>query len=184
MNERITCLSYDKQNELLWSGLVTGRIQSHLPPSMNLYSAFCAHPLEVRDVSVLGSGILSLSQESLRFTSKGGIPLLTERLNGYTTMDYLPPNGEILIGGRNKNLIIYDLTNSTIIDELKVCEAGINQIKITPRVIGCARGDGKLTLMDPHSLNTIETLSINENGGINHFDLRGDILVTCGWSTR
>jgi PAB-dependent poly(A)-specific ribonuclease subunit 2 len=51
------------------------------------------------------------------------------------------------------------------------------------RLVACAGINGELSLRDPRTLRVEHRIEAH-TGGICDIDIKGDLLVSCGWSTR
>lgn len=58
----------------LWVVPPKGRLVSYMSPGLETYSAFRAHKSAVRQLQVDPSGILSISTDTIRHHSRGGLP--------------------------------------------------------------------------------------------------------------
>lgn len=132
MNEKLRnfCAKLKKTFKFFLGGHVT----SYYGAEMQKYTSFQVHPTEpVRQIEFVENGILCLTDSSLRFQLRRGIPKQTHRsksmLNTHCMLRISPE--KLLIGGHQDQLIEFDLTTFTetssvsflmyFLDALKIC---------------------------------------------------------------
>ena len=193
-DEQITCIGFDSSEELLWNGYSTGRVQSHIPPSFDVHSAFYANPVKpnsincVRAIKPLANVVLSLGDEGFRIFTKGGALRYSSNhpsLYGLTCMSFNMNTNQMTFGGRQGRRSVisnFDLTSASLTEETYYDnESGVVSIvKHSPRSICCALSDGKIKVHDPRSLDLIA--SYQSHQGIYDMDVKNETIVTCGSS--
>lgn len=90
-----------------------GHVTSYYGAEMQKYTSFQVHPTEsVRQIEFLDDGILCLTETSLRYQLRRGIPKKTHRsksmINTHCMLRFSPE--KLLISGHQDKLIEFDLT--------------------------------------------------------------------------
>lgn len=183
--QSVTTVAFDPWEEIIWAGMDNGRVVAYTVPGMERYTAFHANTTETRQVLVDQEGILALSEQNIRCFSRGGLSVLdiTEpNIQGFTCMSWLDAaSGTLLVGGNNPVLGMLDITTGGLLREMPLT-CGLQTIKRS-RAVWCGHTNGTVTLLDPRTLRTEHTLDAH-TGSLNDCDSKGDLLVTCGCSSR
>ncbi len=64
---------FDNEEELLWTGFADGRIECLVSPLLERYAGFRAHDSAVLGIHPVQGGLVSVSSNSIRVHSKGGV---------------------------------------------------------------------------------------------------------------
>lgn len=182
----VSSLTFDLQEDLLWMGNQGGHITSYYGSALQKYTSFQVHATnEIREMITVDTGILSLTCNYMRLSSRRGLTIFghsSEHMQDMQCM-VLMPSGNLLIGGHQPFMVEYDLN---VIEETGTIEVGNNGcviIRRHPRFLCCGDASGKITLRDPNSLSVEHTLDAH-SGMLSDFDVHGNLLVTCGFSSR
>lgn len=182
----VSTVSFDNFEELLWMGNQGGHMTSYATAELQKYTSFQVHVSnEVRAIVPLEHGILSLTSNSLRMSARRGLPMFnhcSEQVQNMQCM-VLTPTGTLLMGGHHKNLIELDLQ---LMEEINVVQVNGDNCAILrkhPRFICSGDINGKVTLHDPSTLS-VEHMIDCHSGMLSDFDVHGNQLVTCGFSSR
>ncbi|GFY60287.1 PAN2-PAN3 deadenylation complex catalytic subunit PAN2, partial [Trichonephila inaurata madagascariensis] len=182
----VSTVSFDNVEELLWMGNQGGHMTSYATAELQKYTSFQVHVSnEVRAIVPLEHGILSLTSNSLRMSARRGLPMFnhcSEQVQNMQCM-VLTPTGTLLMGGHHKNLIELDLN---LMEEINVVQVNGDNCAILrkhPRFICSGDINGKVTLHDPSTLS-VEHMIECHSGMLSDFDVHGNQLVTCGFSSR
>ncbi|XP_026676280.1 PAN2-PAN3 deadenylation complex catalytic subunit PAN2 [Diaphorina citri] len=186
----ITTLAFDPHEELLWMGNQGGYVASYYGAGMQRYTAFKVHETEeVRCIQPLDECILALTSTSLRSQLRRGVPLFTHVSDNMAEMQCLLPLQNdpdcILMGGHQPNLIHYNINRQ---QEINLINAGSDTGCVmlrqgNTRFVFCGDPSGVITLRDPISLNIEHSLNTH-TASLSDFDVHGNLLVTCGFSTN
>jgi PAB-dependent poly(A)-specific ribonuclease subunit 2 len=185
--EPITAATFDPFEEVLWTGTGSGRIVGYVAPTMDKYASWTAHEEfgEVRQMLVDEYGILSISSNTLRVSDRGGMRKFFyshQDLEDIQCMAFVnSTNSHLIVGGISDSMFVFDLERGQVIKEVQV-SAGVTAVK-KARLLCCGSTDGKITLRDPRSYR-IEHSFEAHSAGVNDMDLKGDLLVSCGFSSR
>eukprot|EP00761_Pharyngomonas_kirbyi_P001144 gb/GECH01001145.1/.p1 GENE.gb/GECH01001145.1/~~gb/GECH01001145.1/.p1 ORF type:complete len:1203 (+),score=269.53 gb/GECH01001145.1/:1-3609(+) len=182
-------LHFDCYEELLWTGTDSGRVISYInsPEGIQKYSAY-ATSLEhaVEHVEVGDSRVFSLTNDSFRIHTKGGIPKATQKegLSELLTFTHhnLQHRTYVYIGSANKRLFKYDATVGRIV-KLAVSNEGVCAMKLNNNnnLLCCGGMHGGLFMYDPRTLNL--TSSVNMfMGSITSIDCVDNLVFACGLS--
>ncbi|KAJ8313873.1 hypothetical protein KUTeg_008434 [Tegillarca granosa] len=89
----------------------------------------------------------------------------------------------VLIGGHQTKVIELDLEQLQEINQFDVPEPGCAIFRRTNKFLCAGDAGGKVTLYDPKTMKAEHVLSAH-SGALSDFDLLGNLLVTCGFSSR
>lgn len=182
--EAITTVAWDPLEEALWTGTATGRIVSYLmTPTMDKYSSWRAHDdSEVKQLLFNEGGVISLSYGTVRYQSRGGLVhfIITPDLEDLQAMTWAS-HTQLLVGGNNDRMFVLDLDRGSLVKEIPV-SSGVTCLKRS-RLIVCGSKDGQITLRDSRTYRVEHTLRAHA-AGVTDIDVKGDLLVSCGLSTR
>lgn len=168
---------------------------------MEKYTSFQVHASEpVCQILTIDTGILALTQTSLRHQIRRGIPKFTHRSSNMIDMRcMLLLSNRLIIGGNQDDIIDLDLATLTETKAVNsfFCRRSRPQrhqfFLQTSGGTGCAvlrkhrflcAGDayGKVTLYDPNSLSIEHTITTHQ--GLSDFDVQGNYLISCGYTER
>ncbi|EEC08698.1 ubiquitin specific protease, putative, partial [Ixodes scapularis] len=184
----VSALAFDSQEELLWMGNSGGHVTSYYTSELQKYTSFQVHATnEVRQLSTVDAGVLSLTSNTVRLNNRRGLIVFhhsSEEMEDMHCMT-LSPSGSLLMGGNQPSLIELDLSRGDHKVVTDVGENGCAVIRRHPRFICCADFNGKVTLRDPNTFNVEYTLeSLSGTGVLSDFDVLGNMVVTCGFTNR
>ncbi|XP_076249943.1 PAN2-PAN3 deadenylation complex catalytic subunit PAN2 isoform X1 [Rhynchophorus ferrugineus] len=182
----VSTVAFDKVEELLWMGNQGGHVTSYYTGSMSKYTSFQVHAVEeVRQILPIDDCLLALTASSLRCQIRRGIPVFTHMSMNMTEMQCLLPmsNSRILIGGHKEKLIDFNLQICKETQVINVKDSSTVMLRPHSRFVCCGNPSGSIELRDPNSLKLEHTLE-SHNGSLSDFDVQGNLLVTCGFSSR
>ncbi|XP_071446379.1 PAN2-PAN3 deadenylation complex catalytic subunit PAN2 [Hetaerina americana] len=185
----VSAVAFDLQEELLWMGNQGGHLTSYYGLGMQKYTSFQVHTTqEVRQIHPFETGVLALSQTSLRCQMRRGIPIFTyssQTMEDMQCMLQISPTS-LLMGGHQDKLIEFDLAKVTETNVRSVGENGcaiLRQQVSGGRYICCGDPAGRVHLRDPYTLRVEQTLDAH-TGSLSDLDIHANMLVTCGFSSR
>ncbi|CAJ0636991.1 2238_t:CDS:2 [Entrophospora sp. SA101] len=181
----ITTLAFDPYQELLWAGNDKGQVTSYFGGEMNRYTSFRAHLNDVRQLLVSDRGVISLSSDTVKMVSRRGLVKWsisyedTTDLHcmSYTTM----PHTEILAAGKQQNILVINVARGTVVKKVE-SESEIVVMKKS-RLVCCGASSGEVTLRDPRTFKVEHRIQAH-TGAISDIDTSGNLLLTCGFSSR
>lgn len=187
--QSITCTAFDPFQEVLWTGLQTGRCVSYLMPTMEKYTAFNACVGEMRQVTIDQEGVIALNETELRCYSRGGLfqlsipsqisPSLRNVMNCMTWLNM--GTGTILVGG-DGGLSMLDVTaGGRLLRDIPL-NGNITTLRRS-RAVWCGYSHGAVANLDPRTLRTEYSIDVH-SGSLIDCDAKGDLLVTCGCTAR
>jgi PAB-dependent poly(A)-specific ribonuclease subunit 2 len=188
----VGAVTFDPYEEILWTGLSNGKIVSYLNPTMEKYTSFQAqNGAAIRQLLVNEEGILSLSENGLKYHKKGGLATgsyTEEEFHDLSCMTFsnlgtgTATGSEVLLGGDSLTaMYVFDLQMERIVQEVPLSQGLVSIQK--GRMVCCGGVNGEVSLHDPRSYR-IEHVLQPHLGGVSDIDIKNDILVTCGYAKR
>lgn len=182
----VSSLCFDTQ-ELLWMGNQGGHVTSYCGPTLQKYTSFQVHTTDdVRQMTPLKDrGILSLTQSSLRLSIRRGLSefvFQSPDMHDMQCMLVTSPTS-LLIGGHHTKVIHLDLTTLKEKQKYEVHEPGCAILRHANKYIYAGDTSGKVMLYDPNTMKPEHVFDAH-SGTLSDFDIHGNLLVTCGFSSR
>lgn len=186
MNSSITCVNFDRQQELLWAGNQRGYVASYYGLGMEKYTAFRIHLDEdIRMNLSYQGGILSLTPNLLRGSIRRGLcsfNFINEHLHDMQCM-MLKGDNTVLIGGHQKNVLEVDLNQQCLSNLYEIKDTGVAIFRKSDRFICGGDSTGKVTIYDSKTMRAEHTLEAHSSC-LSDFDICENLLITCGFSPR
>ncbi|RHZ79406.1 hypothetical protein Glove_146g43 [Diversispora epigaea] len=185
ITQSISAITFDPYQELLWTGSDNGRVASYFGGGMQRYTSFRAHLTPVKQLLVNDRGVISLNSDSIKMINRRGLPAWTIKNDHitdlhcmtYTTM----PNSEILAAGSQQDMLVVNLARGTVVKKIESdCEIVVMR---KSRLLCCGSSSGEVILRDPRTYK-VEHKILAHTGTISDIDTTGNLLLTCGFSTR
>lgn len=184
--ELVSALSFDKSEEILWTGTSNGRIISYLSPDMIKYTSWRAFYDEVKQISGDNSGVIALSSNSIRHYTRCGLLLLSysnQEISGLQCfMRESGRRSSLIIGSLNDSMYIFDMNHCKIIKEISV-SSGVTCMTKTLQKICSGHTNGTVTLKDHRTHRDIQSFKAHSHA-VSSIDARSHLIVTCGYTQR
>ncbi|MGH0165436.1 UNVERIFIED_CONTAM: hypothetical protein FKN15_073270 [Acipenser sinensis] len=177
---------FDLQEELLWIGNHRGHATSFFGPTMGRYSSFQVHASDdIRQIHSMESGVLFLSKSNLKCVTRGGLVMFDYLMEESADMHslLLTDNTTALVGGLQNYVTQIDLNTVQETQKFSVEVPGVAIMRHSNRFFFCGHTSGKVSLRDLRSF-TLEQEFDAYSGSLSDFDVHGNLLVTCGFSSR
>jgi len=184
-----TSVAFDTHEQLFWAGTQSGHMTSYYGPNFMKYTAFQAHHSEVREILPDTHGVLTLAPNQVRYTTKQGLKIFSTSIDEMHSMHSMIrgkgiQENYVLIAGENEYFFELDLSSGQVYKKSQQAyDPSTVVVKQSNHYICCGQKTGQVILHDPDSLEVCHTLEAH-SGSLTDFDIGGNLLVTCGFSTR
>uniref|UniRef100_A0A8C6V6P3 PAN2-PAN3 deadenylation complex catalytic subunit PAN2 n=1 Tax=Naja naja TaxID=35670 RepID=A0A8C6V6P3_NAJNA len=177
---------FDLHEEMLWVGNHGGHATSFFGPALERYSSFQVHSSDdIRQIQSLENGVLFLTKNNLKYMSRGGLIIFDYLMDESEDMHslLLTDPGTLLVGGLTSHVIEIDLNTVQETQKYSVEIPGVTIMRQSNRFFFCGHTSGKVSLRDLRTF-AVEHEFDAYSGSLSDFDVHGNLLVTCGFSSR
>ncbi|XP_015199779.1 PAN2-PAN3 deadenylation complex catalytic subunit PAN2 [Lepisosteus oculatus] len=182
----VTATHFDLQEELLWMGNHRGHATSFFGPTMGRYSSFQAHSSDdIRHIQSLETGVLFLSKINLKCLTRGGLIMFDYPMEEGADMHslLLTDNNTVLLGGLQNYVAEVDLNTVQETQRFTVEVPGVAIMRQSNRFFFCGHTSGKVSLRDLRTFKMEQEFDAY-SGSLSDFDVHGNLLAACGFSSR
>uniref|UniRef100_A0A670HY15 PAN2-PAN3 deadenylation complex catalytic subunit PAN2 n=1 Tax=Podarcis muralis TaxID=64176 RepID=A0A670HY15_PODMU len=177
---------FDLHEEMLWVGNHGGHATSFFGPALERYSSFQVHSSDdIRQIQSLENGVLFLTKNNLKYMSRGGLIIFDYLMDESEDMHslLLTDPSTLLVGGLTSHVIEIDLNTVQETQKYTVEVPGVTIMRQSNRFFFCGHTSGKVSLRDLRTF-AVEHEFDAYSGSLSDFDVHGNLLVTCGFSSR
>ncbi|KAK7801249.1 hypothetical protein U0070_025738, partial [Myodes glareolus] len=177
---------FDLHEEMLWVGSHGGHATSFFGPALERYSSFQVNGSDdIRQIQSLENGILFLTKNNLKYMARGGLIIFDYLLDEGEDMHslLLTDSSTLLIGGLQNHVLEIDLNTVQETQKYAVEIPGVTIMRQTNRFFFCGHTSGKVSLRDLRSFK-VEHEFDAFSGSLSDFDVHGNLLAACGFSSR
>ena len=97
---------------------------------------------------------------------------------------YFTQQGRFYLGGYTNKLFDFDVERLRVIRQVNIEERDVILMKHSPRGLMCTGStSGNINIRDQYTMKSIHELHPH-NGSLSDFDVHGNYLVSCGFSSR
>nr|DBA32901.1 TPA: hypothetical protein GDO54_000653 [Pyxicephalus adspersus] len=181
----VSAVHFDVHEELLWVGNHGGHATS-FSPALERYSSFQVHATnDIRQIQSLESGVVFLTKNNLKCVMRGGLImfdyLMDESVDNHSLL--LTDNSTLLMAGMQNHVIQMDLNTVQETQRYPIETPGITVMRQSNRFFLCGHASGKVSLRDLRTFNVEHDFEAY-SGSLSDFDVHGNLVVTCGFSSR
>ncbi|XP_075055645.1 PAN2-PAN3 deadenylation complex catalytic subunit PAN2 isoform X2 [Mixophyes fleayi] len=182
----VSAVHFDVHEEMLWVGNHGGHATSFFSPALERYSSFQVHANnDIRQIQSMESGVLFLTKNNLKYMTRGGLIvfdyMMDESVDNHCLL--LTDSSTMLMGGMQNHVVQMDLNTVQETQKYAVEGSGITVMRQSNRFFFCGHASGKLSLQDLRTFN-VEHEFDAYSGSLSDFDVHGNLVVTCGFSSR
>ncbi|CAH2224335.1 PAN2-PAN3 deadenylation complex catalytic subunit PAN2 isoform X1 [Pelobates cultripes] len=182
----LSAVNFDLHEELLWVGNHGGHATSFFSPTLERFSSFQIHASnDIRQIQSLQTGVMFLTKNNLRCMTRGGLTmfdyLMDESVDNHSML--LTDSSMLLMGGMQNYVIEMDLSTVQETNRYVTEDPGITVMRQSNRFFFCGYSSGKLSLCDLRTFNMEHEFDVY-SGSLSDFDVHGNLVVTCGFSSR
>ncbi|ANZ73301.1 BA75_01395T0 [Komagataella pastoris] len=181
-----SALLFDDSHDLTWIGSEDGFVKSLADQMLTPYTSFRCHSSKVLQLLNNKRGILSLSENSIKLTSRTGLCRMNLHdisVNHSRSMAYTSnTENEILLGGFQGKLVKLNLMRGEVSDTVPY-DAPVYTMSANLSQICLGRVDGTVDVLDPRSNDIVASFS-GHMRTLSSMDCRGNTLITTGYSVR
>ncbi|KAF2858667.1 hypothetical protein K470DRAFT_259573 [Piedraia hortae CBS 480.64] len=192
----VTTFAFDSLNELLWAGNDYGRVSSYHGLELRRYTSFRAHTSSsrlgapgnapVKQLLFNNEGVLSVSYRSVHYARRNGPAkwhIADSTMADLQCMAFTAKGtSEIVAAGCQPTMYRIDVVRG-VIKEMRPSAVPFILMRRAGQHIYAAAKDGSVHLLDPTTLATVRSWK-SYSGAVNDMDVRGDYLLTCGWTQQ
>uniref|UniRef100_A0A8C5FP04 PAN2-PAN3 deadenylation complex catalytic subunit PAN2 n=1 Tax=Gadus morhua TaxID=8049 RepID=A0A8C5FP04_GADMO len=182
----VTATHFDLQEELLWMGNHRGHASSFFGPTMGRYSSFQVNSADdIRQIHSLETGVLFLSKTNLKCCTRGGFVMFDYPMDEGADMHSLlmTDTNTLIMGGLHNYIVEFDLNTVQETQKVTVEMPGVAIMRQSSRFFFCGHTSGKVTLRDMRTFKTEHEFDAF-SGSLSDFDVHGNLLAACGFSSR
>ncbi|SCU88377.1 LAMI_0D09868g1_1 [Lachancea mirantina] len=191
-DKSVSKLIFDEYANLIWVGDSYGKVSSY-DATYAVYTRYTSHigSGPVKDLLSHIDGVLSLSEDSLHFSSRRGVTRLNltsaniGQFSGLTAACFASPQQNLVFcGGSNtaSGLLTVDLHKGGLCSELDYTSK-IKLLESDNKVVAIGKQTGSVDILDINSNRVVRTFP-GHSSTITGMDLRDYNLVTVGKSKR
>uniref|UniRef100_A0A4X2MB16 PAN2-PAN3 deadenylation complex catalytic subunit PAN2 n=1 Tax=Vombatus ursinus TaxID=29139 RepID=A0A4X2MB16_VOMUR len=177
---------FDLHEEMLWVGSHGGHATSFFGPALERYSSFQVNGSDdIRQIQSLENGVLFLTKNNLKYMARGGLIIFDYLLDESEDMHslLLTESSTLLVGGLQNHVLEIDLNTVQETQKYAVEVPGITIMRQSSRFFFCGHTSGKVSLRDLRTFK-VEHEFDAFSGSLSDFDVHGNLLAACGFSSR
>ncbi|NWT61540.1 PAN2 protein, partial [Erythrocercus mccallii] len=188
---------FDLHEEMLWVGNHGGHATSFFGPTLERYSSFQVNSSDdIRQIQSLENGVLFLTKTNLKYLSRGGLIIFDYLMDESEDMHslLLTDNNTLLVAGLQNHVLEIDLNT---VQETQKVQPGWGLLPgawlwdsslLVSAELQKPGGHGQ-DVPSQVSLRDLRTFAAEHefdahSGSLSDFDVHGNLLVTCGFSSR
>ncbi|KAL7004824.1 poly(A)-specific ribonuclease [Cystobasidiomycetes sp. EMM_F5] len=180
-----TCLAFDTQSELLWSGTLSGHVSSLIAkPDFNFsrYTAYRGHlPGPTKEVVADDRGVLSVGG-SIKLANRRGLTLWSSYASACfsnASSSEIVAGGLGILGSAPPDIVCINAATGTTIRKVPVTSP-VSFVRRS-KLICCGHADGEVVLHDPRSLASEHSFKAHASG-LSGLETDGNLVYTYGYS--
>ncbi|NXO13151.1 PAN2 protein, partial [Oriolus oriolus] len=182
----VSVAHFDLHEEMLWVGNHGGHATSFFGPTLERYSSFQVNSSDdIRQIQSLENGVLFLTKTNLKYMSRGGLIIFDYLMDESEDMHslLLTDSSTLLVAGLHSHVLEIDLNTVQETQKYTVEVPGITIMRQSNRFFFCGHSSGKVSLRDLRTFVAEHEFDAY-SGSLSDFDVHGNLLVTCGFSSR
>jgi hypothetical protein len=182
----ITSICFDSSHELFWTGNASGRVSGFTTDTMKQVFTFNESRSYIQNLDIYDDIVITVTSNSVAGFQRSGHAFFRAHLPCFQDLKCIhrPSTNQntVFIGGKQNDLIIFDLESQTDVKIISDENSSASQIRSNHSNIFCSNDKGVITIRS-HNGEKLSEIQAHY-GPITGFDICDNKLVTAGCTIK